>query len=106
MLYVVKCRLCNFLMLSVSVSTIKQQIAGHFTKSHGLDYLFVADVPLKDFEDVAVVRIRDKTAIKMLLKASKSKRFYHVYRNHRRLAEALNLPFISGLDGGENKPFV
>ena len=88
MLYVVRCRLCNFLMLSVSSWMIKQRIAEHFTKSHGSDYLFVADVPLKDFEEVTIVRIRDKDTIQMLLKASKTKRFYHVYRNSKLLAQA------------------
>lgn len=76
-------------MLSIDVSMIKQRIAGHFTKSHRLDYGFVADVPLKDFEEVMIVRIRDKAKVEMLLKASKSKRFYHVYRNHLRLAQSL-----------------
>lgn len=88
MLYVARCRLCNFLMLSTDVSLIKELIAGHFYKSHGCSCGFVADVPLKDFEEVSIVRIRNKLTIQTLKAVVKNPHFWHTYRNQHLLAKA------------------
>jgi hypothetical protein len=34
-------------------------MANHMNHSHGQDYTFVNAIPLKDFEDFTVIRIRD-----------------------------------------------
>jgi hypothetical protein len=90
MLYFGICKLCGFVVHSLDVTAFKQKIADHFDKSHKLDYgCFVADIPLREFEDVRIIRIRNPVDIRSMLQAVKNPRFWHSFRNHERLAQAM-----------------
>jgi len=90
MLYVGKCHLCGFLLMAEDVLAFKQKIASHFDKSHRIDFgAFVADVPLRDFEEVLIFRVRDSLEVARIKEAVKNPKFWHSYRNHARLAKAI-----------------
>ena len=81
-------------------------MAGHLSKSHKLNYGFVADLRLSEFETFTITRIRNKYAELMLKKLLKTKGYYNFYRNLGQLADrrTQSLSFSSQLNG-ESKPF-
>lgn len=81
MLYIARCKSCNFLMMSIDVLSFKQLIASHMSKSHKLDYGFVAKIPLKDFEEVNITRVQVSADNMLFREAMKSPRFWKIYRN-------------------------
>ena len=97
MLYLAKCRMCNQLLHSSDSHTLKHYMASHMTKSHKLDYgIFVADIPLRDFEHFLMVTIRSKSEANFIKNLLAQKTFWHFYRNFNRLAVArLNSLFSS-----------
>jgi len=75
---------------------LKQYMASHMTKSHKLDYgLFVAEIPLREFEHFLVVTIRGKGEANFIKNLLAQKTFWHYYRNSSRLAVARNSLFSS-----------
>jgi len=94
MLYLAVCRSCNFLMVASDVKLIKENIADHVERSHKLAMpLFVAETPIKDFEEFAnIVRITNPTDILMIKQAIKSPQFWNVFRNQVKLAKAKPQP--------------
>ena len=89
MLYIGVCALCGFLVTSDDVLAFKQDIATHFDKSHGADFgAFVSHVPLKEFEQIFVFRIRDVQEIATIKESMKNPKFWHTFRNRYVLAEA------------------
>ena len=90
MLYIVKCKQCNYVIVSENVLNIKSAMAMHLNKSHGSDIDFVADLRLDDFiDDFAITRIRDEETILYLKMAIKTETFWDFYRNGSRYAEGL-----------------
>jgi len=72
-----------------TVLALKQEIATHFDKSHKTDFgCFLSDIPLREFEDITIVRIRDKKQIVVFKEAVKNPHFWHTFRNLNVLAEA------------------
>lgn len=89
MLYIGVCDLCGFLVIASDILAFKQEIATHFDKSHGSDFgAFVSHVPLREFEQILVFRIRDKQEIARVKEAKKNPKFWHTFRNRYALAEA------------------
>jgi len=89
MLYVGVCCLCGFLVIAEDILAFKQEIASHFDKSHGTDFgAFVSHVPLREFEEIFVFRIRDKQEIARVKEAKKNPKFWHTFRNRYVLAIA------------------
>ena len=89
MLYVGVCALCGFLVIADDVLAFKQEIATHFDKSHGSDFgAFVSHVPLKEFEQMLIVRIRDIQEIATIKESMKNPKFWHTFRNRYALALA------------------
>ncbi len=89
MLYLGICDLCGFLLIAGDILAFKQEIASHFDTSHGTDYgAFVSHVPLKEFEEILIFRIRDKQEIARVKEAKKNPKFWHTFRNRYVLAEA------------------
>ena len=89
MLYIGVCALCGFLMIAEDILAFKQEIASHFDKSHGADFgAFVSHVPLKEFEEILIVRIRNKQEIAMVKESMKNPKFWHTFRNRTALAKA------------------
>jgi len=106
MLYLAKCRMCNHLLHSSDSHLLKQYMASHMTKSHELDYgIFVADIPLREFEHFLVVTIRNKSEANFLKSLLAQKTFWHYYRNSNRIADARLNSLFSGQLIGEIKPF-
>jgi len=62
-------------------------MAGHLSKSHKLNYGFVAGLRLSDFETFTITRIRNKHAQIMLKTLLKTKGYYKFYRNLGQLAD-------------------
>ena len=87
MFYIAKCKECNHLLHSSDSHTLKQKMASHRSVSHKENFVFVADVPLKDFENFTITRIRNKYAETMLKKLLETKGYYKFYRNLEQLAE-------------------
>lgn len=76
-------------MIATDVLAFKQRIAGHFDTSHGADFgAFVSHVPLKEFEEILIFRIRDKQEIATIKESMKNPTFWHTFRNRYALAEA------------------
>jgi len=76
--------------MSEDVLDFKQKLASHFDKSHRIDFgAFVAEVPLRDFEEVHIERVRDSLEVARIKESVKSPKFWHSYRNHVKLAKAL-----------------
>ena len=105
MLRLAKCKTCNQLLYSSDKQTLKQLMASHLSKSHKIDYGFVAKIPLRDFEDFVVVTIRSKREADFIKNLLKQPNFWHFYRNFNRLAVARLDSLFSGLLIGEIKPF-
>ena len=81
-------------------------MAGHRSTSHKENFVFVADVRLKDFESFTITRIRNKYAEMMLKKLFEDKSFWQFYRNLGQLADIrINLLSFSSQLNGESKPF-
>ena len=90
MLYVGVCCLCGFLVIAEDILEFKQEIASHFDKSHGTDFgAFVSHVPLREFEEIFVFRIRDRQEIARVKEAKKNPKFWHTFRNRNVLARAM-----------------
>ena len=82
MLYCGVCDLCGFLLINEDILTFKQAIATHFDKSHGTKFgAFVSHVPLKEFEEMFIWRIRDKQQILQIKESMNNPRFWHKNRN-------------------------
>ena len=89
MLYIGVCALCGFLVIAEDILAFKQEIATHFDKSHGAEYgAFVSHVPLREFEQMLIVRIRNKQEITMVKQSMKNPKFWHTFRNRYALALA------------------
>jgi len=89
MLYVGVCALCGFLVIAGDILAFKQEIATHFDKSHGAEFgAFVSQVPLREFEQMLIVRIRDRQEIARVKESMKNPKFWHTFRNRYVLAEA------------------
>ncbi len=92
MLYLGVCALCGFLMIAEDILAFKQEIATHFDKSHGSDFgAFVSHVPLKEFEQILIVRVRDSQEIATIKEAKKNPKFWHTFRNRMVLANARSI---------------
>ena len=89
MLYVGVCALCGFLVIAEDILSFKQEIATHFDKSHGSDFgALVSHIPLREFEQILIVRVRNKQEITMVKESMKNKKFWHTFRNRYVLATA------------------
>lgn len=65
-----------------TVVEFKQEIATHFDTSHGSDFgCFVSHIPLKEFEQIFIFRIRDRKQILLIKEAMKNPRFWNKQRN-------------------------
>jgi hypothetical protein len=73
-------------------------MATHLNTSHRQDYLFTATIPIKDFEDFTVTRIRDSETIATLLSVFRNRGYWKAIRTHPQLQTTL----FSGLSRGEN----
>jgi hypothetical protein len=100
MLYVGRCR-CGFVVQSEDCQAFKSLMAGHMNRSHGQDYLFVSGVPLKDFEDFTIVRLKDKQTVKLMKAVVGTRGYWKAIRLYPSLRNIL----FSGLSSGEFKPF-
>ena len=90
MLYVGVCALCGFLIIAEDILAFKQDIASHFDKSHGTDFgAFVFHVPLREFEEILIRRIRDRQEIAMVKESMKNPKMWHTFRNRMVLARAM-----------------
>ena len=96
-LYVGTCKSCGFQVHSKDFTDFKRLMATHLNTSHGQDYLFVASIPLKDFEDFTVVLIRDSETIATLLSVFHNRGYWKAIRAHPQLQT-----LFSGLSRGEN----
>jgi len=131
-LYVGTCKSCGFQVHSEDSADFKTLMATHLNTSHGQDYLFTANIPIKDFEDFTVVRIRDSETIATLLSVFHNRGYWKAIRTHpdakpcrkeclgnniihkdsgTRLCDIcehnpqLQTTLFSGLSSGEFKPF-
>jgi len=76
-------------MIAEDILAFKQEIASHFDKSHGTDFgAFVSHVPLREFEEIFVFRIRDRQEIIRVKESMKNPKFWHTFRNRMVLATA------------------
>ena len=81
MLYCGLC-ICGFLVMAEDILAFKQEIATHFDKSHGTDFgAFVSHIPLKEFEEMFIWRIRNKQRILQIKESMKNPKFWHKTRN-------------------------
>jgi len=62
-------------------------MAEHRSTSHKENFVFVADIRLKDFENFTITRIRNKHGQKMLKTLLETKGYYKFYRNLGQLAD-------------------
>ena len=82
MLYCGVCDLCGFLLINEDILAFKQAIATHFNKSHGYDFgCFVSHIPLREFEQIFIWKIRDKQQILQIKNSMKNPNFWHKNRN-------------------------
>ena len=89
MLYLGVCALCGFLVIASDILAFKQEIATHFDKSHGSDFgCFVSHIPLKEFEQILIVRIRNKQRILQIKESMKNPKMWNTFRNRMVLAIA------------------
>jgi len=76
-------------VIAEDILAFKQEIASHFDKSHGTEFgAFVSHVPLKEFEEMLIYRIRNKQEIAMVKESMKNPTFWHTFRNRMVLATA------------------
>lgn len=73
-------------------------MAQHLNKSHGGDYVFVSKIPLGDFEDFVISRVKNADLVCMLEAVFGNRGYWKAVRSHPTLQ---NIPF-SGLGSGEN----
>ena len=59
MFYIGRCHRCGFIVSNADCQLFKSLMAQHMNQSHGQDYCFVHAIPLMDFEDFTIIRIRD-----------------------------------------------
>jgi len=98
MLYIGQCR-CGFQVYSTDCTAFKRLMAGHRNKSHGEDYLFVSQIPLKDFNEIFwITRVRDPEVVKVTLGVIGNRGYWKAIRLHPQLQNLL----FSGLSSGEN----
>lgn len=97
-LYVGRCKHCGFQVHSEDLSAFKSLMGSHLNKSHGEDYLFTSEIPLKDFENFTIARIRDTEVIATLLSVFRNRGYWKAIRTHPQLQTTL----FSGLSRGEN----
>jgi hypothetical protein len=83
------------------VNDFKTVMTQHLNKSHNGDYVFSVQIPLADFEDFLISRVRDPEVVATLETVMHNKGFWKAIRFHPTLQ---NIPF-SGLGDGEFKPF-
>ena len=89
MLYIGVCDLCGFLLIFEDIDRFKQEVATHFDTSHGADFgCFVSNIPLREFEEINIFRIRDKKEIARIKMDMKNPAFWYSFRNRFALAEA------------------
>ena len=82
MLYCGLCDLCGFLLIFEDIGEFKQEIANHFDESHNSDFgCFCSSLPLREFEQIFIWKIRDKKQIILTKEAMKNPRFWHKQRN-------------------------
>lgn len=90
MLYCGVCDLCGFLLIFEDIDRFKQEIGNHFDTSHGADFgCFVSHVPLREFEEMTIFRIRDKQEIARIKMDMKNPAFWNSFRNRFALAQAM-----------------
>ena len=95
MLYIGVCALCGFLVIAEDILAFKQEIATHFDKSHGSDFgAFVSHIPLKEFEQISIRRVRNKQEIAMVKQSINNPKTWHTFRNSNRNALARINPFF------------
>lgn len=98
MLYVGKCRQCGFQVHSKDCLAFKSLMAQHLNTSHEGDYYLVTRIPLGDFEDFVISRVKDAELVWTLDAVFGNKGYWKAIRSHPALQ---NIPF-SGLGSGEN----
>jgi len=96
-LYIGQCKSCGFQVHSKDCADFKRLMATHLNTSHGQDYLFIRQIPLKDFEDFTITRIRDAEMIATLLPVFHNRGYWKAIRTHPQLQT-----LFSGLSSGEN----
>ena len=97
LLYIGKCR-CGFQVHSKDCQEFKSLMAQHLNKSHGGDYVFVSKIPLGDFEDFVISRVRDPELVYTLDAVFGNRGYWKAIRSHPALQNIL----FSGLGSGEN----
>lgn len=96
-LYVGQCKSCGFQVHSEDSTEFKRLMATHLNTSHRQDYLFTSKIPIKDFEDFTVTRIRDSETVATLLSVFHNRGYWKAIRKHPQLQT-----LFSGLSRGEN----
>ena len=82
MLYCGLCDLCGYLLVFEDIGRFKQEIGNHFDTSHKGDFgCFCSGIPLKEFEQIFIWKIRGKQQIMQIKEAMKNPLFWQKQRN-------------------------